>query len=170
MKKYKISKRYIGVLVGSIVFLLFGFVFFLYLAIKLSDILSIVIAAICLITIICTPYLYYSRASYVFGYFCIDAAGITMNLGRKKYFHPWEKIVDYGFVNVKPVNDNMLWLYFSERLLSFEEKRGFLIKTRHDLNSIAFFEYNPGTFFEIISVIPENIAKKLLVARGIGDG
>jgi len=105
--------------------------------------------------------LYQQLFDFQGGRFSIDQSGITMYIGLKQWHHPWEEVKFCGIVGISVGDGNTYWVYFSRRLLSLEEKRAFLRKTRRDLKNIAFFQYNAEVLQEVLPFIPPDIAETI---------
>ena len=160
MKKYKISKFYIGVyLFGLVFFALPGEIIAVYLLIHEINLEAIILSAIALMTTVAG--LYSMMFDFQCGHFTVDEHGITMYVGVRLWPHSWEQITDAGIVGADVRDGNTYWVYFSECALSSEEKRVFLSKTRRDLKHIAFFQYNPEVFNEILPLLPPELAERL---------
>ena len=159
MKKHKISKFYIGIYLAGAIVLLSRLALGIYMLMEFADVYSIVLTAVPAFG--CAILLYQILFDFHFGSFCVDNSGITMNIGFKSYFHAWESVVDYGFVQADVGDGNTYWLYFSERDLSYDEKHRFLRKTRRDLDDIAFFQYNTAILEEILPFLPERLANHI---------
>ena len=96
------------------------------------------------------------------GSFYVDKNGITMCIGLRKYFHAWEDFRDQGFVAANAGHGySTYWVYYSTRTLTIAEKNVFLRKTRRDLNNIAFFQYDPKLFQEILPMMPHALAERV---------
>ncbi len=166
MKKYRISRYYASICIGGFCFSLFATVFLIWCYCHTEeDIEGFVYWFIFLFLFpgvgTCVVFLYLGISQFVFSSFCVDEKGITMNVAFKKYYHPWEKLADLGFIYVYINKGGLYWLYFSERLLSPNERRWFLKSVRHALNSVAYFQYDEKTLQEILPCMPESIAEKL---------
>lgn len=161
MKRIPVSKYYIGTYLVGLFFCLIPLVVGLYgmkfLGVDFYIILSFVAGLVGCVIIV-----YQMVFDFQFAKVVVAPVGITMVVGFKKYYHSWEAIIDYGIVDTYVGDGNIAWLYFSERLLNNDEKKMFLRKTRKDLNSIAFFQYNKSSLQNVISLFPERISTKIL--------
>ena len=113
-------------------------------------------------------YLYIALRDMPFAKFSVSEEGITESVGIKTYFHSWAEFQEYGiigshveYVMGTPVAETY-WIYFSTTYLTSRERQHFLRKTRKDLSKIAFFQYNQTILNEIIPILPEMIASKLI--------
>lgn len=156
MTKYPISKFYVGIYIVDAVILLAGFALGIWMLIKFKDAGSIIWTAVGAVGL--SSILYQILFDFPFGSFYVDSSGITMNVGFRKYCHAWNAIADVGFVQANVGDGNTYWVFFSERFLTYDEKRRFLRKTRRDLKSIAYFQYNAAVLEELLPKLPEQIA------------
>ena len=159
MKKYPISKFYVGIYIVDAAIILPFLAFGIYCLTEFMDIYGIIHMAVGVIGAFAL--LYQILFDFPFGSFSVDSSGITMNVGFRKYDHAWDAITDVGFVQANVGDGNTYWLFFSERYLTYDEKRRFLRKTRRDLKSIAYFQYNAAVLKELLPQMPERFAEML---------
>lgn len=99
--------------------------------------------------------------------FSFSDEGITMYIGFKKYDTPWSEFAYAGIVavNVEAIKriytSDLFWVYFSKSFLTDREKQRFLSKTRKDLKRIAYFQYSKPVFDLVLEHVPENLRKQL---------
>lgn len=160
MKKVRISKFYIGIYVVGLSLCLLTAAIGIYGAIFLGKKIFTV-APLIIGSFGCVMIIYQLLFDFQFGSVYFNSEGIIMNIGGRKIHHPWESIVDYGFINSNVGDGDISWIYFSERPLNEEEKRQFLKKTRRDIHTIAFFQYNEVSLRSIIPVLPAEISAKI---------
>ena len=156
MKKYQISKFYVGIYIVGAVFLLASLILGIWLLIDAIDVPAITLVAASIVGLFAI--LYQVLFDFQFGRFWVDRSGITMEVGFRRCFHAWDAVTDFGFVKADVGDGYTYWLYFSERTLSYDEKCRFLRKTRRDLKNIAFFQYNADDLRELLPKLPEQIA------------
>ena len=159
MKKYPISKFYVGIYIVDAAIILPFLAFGIYCLTEFMDIYGIIFTAVGAIGAL--AWLYQILFDFPFGSFYVDSSGITMNVGFRKYCHAWNAITDVGFVQANVGDGNTYWVFFSERFLTYDEKRRFLRKTRRDLKSIAYFQYNAAVLKELLPKLPERFAEKI---------
>ena len=158
-KKHRVSKGYLGLFVGCIIFFILVTAYFWFTYPVLNG-YFITIAIISLLGSICG--IYCMSFDMLCGKFSVDENGIRMYGGFKSYFHPWETIKECDVAWARTANDGgTYWIYFSERHLTIEEKRRFLSKTRRDLESIAYFQYSAALVEELHPLLPPEIARQL---------
>lgn len=168
MRKYPVSKFYIGVLGSGLALLI------------LSEAISIwaveesvrmepsyyIVQAIFIIGIFSTLYIIFFDLPTA--KFSFSDEGITMYVGFKKYETRWSEFAYAGIVavNVEAVKSiytsDTFWVYFSKSFLTDREKMRFLSKTRKDLKRIAYFQYSKPMFDQVLEQVPEELRKQLL--------
>lgn len=173
MKKYPVS--------SFSVVLFFALLFFL-LALSVFSVLELIdfvssyrngnVLLHCLITPAITvlglaDLLYIAVKDMPFASLSVSQAGITEKMGFRELFHNWEDFSDCGILkNHSKLSEgsfaaNTYWVFFSTDVLSDQEKRLFLRKTRKDLNRIAFFQYQKEMLDEILPFVPQRFADTL---------
>ena len=168
MKKYPVSKFYIGVfclsLLGTIGYeaiLIWGTEDSARCGADYYILHAIGITTILLIIYIVLTDLPTARFSF-------SNEGITMYIGFKKYDTPWSEFAYAGIVavNVEAIKSiytsDLFWVYFSKSFLTDREKQRFLSKTRKNLKRIAYFQYSKPVFDLVLEQVPEELRKQLL--------
>ena len=148
MKKYPVSKFYIGVfclsLLGTIGYeaiLIWGTEDSARCGADYYILHAIGITTILLIIYIVLTDLPTARFSF-------SDESITMYVGFKKYETRWSEFAYAGILGinveaVKSINtSDTFWVYFSKSFLTDKEKLRFLPKTRKNLKRIAYFQYS----------------------------
>lgn len=161
MKKYRISKFYLGVYVAAIPFGLFAFISGIRWLMQDHDynLLPLMLLTVGVMGTFLP--LYEMIFDFQGGQFYLNAQSICMHIGLKKWMHNWADISDCGVIDTWVGDGRTFWVYFSTRKLTREEKQRFLLETRRDLANIAFFQYNKKIMDEIIPIIPTNISEIL---------
>lgn len=170
MKKYKISKFYIGVYLAALGLLIPFYIFVIIgakntICVGIIDFFSVLPPAIALIGT--AVYLYQILFDFHFGKFSVDTNGIFMYIGFKTHFLSWDAVQDCGILGIcvestggAEVADTY-WVYFATYYLSPLEQQRFLRKTRRDLKRIAYFQYNKETLHAVLPSMPEKLATEL---------
>ena len=167
MKKYPVSKFYIGVfclgLLGTIGYEAIwiwgtedsarcGADYYILHAIGITTILLII---------------YIVLTDLPTAKFSFSDEGIIMYVGFKKYETRWSEFAYAGIlgINVEAIKSiytsDTFWVYFSKSFLTDKEKMRFLPKTRKDLKRIAYFQYSKPVFDLVLEHVPENLRKQL---------
>ena len=160
MKKYPISKYYVGIYVVGSIFVLLGLALGVYSVVQWVNWwlawVMLLIPVFGILLIVC---------KFVFdfqsGNFSVDDSGITMRIAFKQWHHTWDAIQDCDIIGIPVADGEIFWVYFADRQLSNQEKGDFLRKTRKDLKHIAFFQYNHEITQEVLQRIPSSHADKL---------
>jgi hypothetical protein len=172
MKKYMISRQVAGLYIFGLCVLV-GAMFFwgsIYITAEdpLLDFSRLDWDFLCAFSLIAVPAIgalnaiYLLLFDYMLGKFSVNPEGITLYIGFKQYYHPWDSFKDFGIVGIRVRNNkNLDWVYFSTRHLTTIEKQLFLRKTRKDLENIAFFQYTADTLDEVLPLMPSHIAQKI---------
>ena len=168
MKKYKVSKFYIGVFcLGLLVMMGYeaiwiwgtedsarcGADYYILHAIGIIGILLII---------------YIILTDLPTARFSFSDEGITMYVGFKKYETRWSEFSYAGIlgINVEAIKSiytsDTFWVYFSKSFLTDREKQRFLSKTRKDQTRIAYFQYSKPVFDLVLEQVPEELRKQLL--------
>lgn len=168
MKKYPVSKFYIGVfclsLLGTIGYeaiLIWGTEDSARCGADYYILHAIGITTILLIIYIVLTDLPTARFSF-------SDESITMYVGFKKYETRWSEFAYAGILGinveaVKSINtSDTFWVYFSKSFLTDKEKLRFLPKTRKNLKRIAYFQYSKPMFDLVLEQVPEELRKQLL--------
>ena len=159
-KKYRISPFYIGVYAIGSVFILANLAIGIYALTQWPGWwLSWVMFLLPLLGMLLIAYQLF--LDFQAGTFSVDQRGVTMNIAFRKWFHAWADICSCDVVGVSVGDGETFWVYFADRILSDQEKRDFLRKTRRDLKHIAFFQYNDKILLEIMPLLPPVFADKL---------
>ena len=161
VKKYPVSKYYIGFYSGLLILFLSGTAIQILWFDPIDPIpFTVGIIGILLVIYIMLTDLPTAR-------FCFSQEGITMYIGFKKHKTPWSEFVFAGIVaiNVEAVKciytSDLFWVYFSKSPLTDKEKRLFLFKTRRDLNRVAYFQFSKPVFDLVLEQVPENLREEL---------
>ena len=168
MKKYRVSKFYIGtfclsllVTIGYEAILIWrtedsarcGADYYILHAIGITTILLII---------------YIVLTDLPTARFSFSDESITMYVGFKKYETRWSEFAYAGILGinveaVKSINtSDTFWVYFSKSFLTDKEKLRFLPKTRKNLKRIAYFQYSKPMFDLVLEQVPEELRKQLL--------
>ena len=168
MKKYKVSKFYIGVFcLGLLVMMGYEAIWIWgtedsarcgadYYILHAIGIIGILLSIYIILTDLPT-----ARFSF-------SDEGITMYVGFKKYETRWSEFAYAGIVavNVEAIKSiytsDLFWVYFSKSFLTDKEKMRFLSKTRKDQTRIAYFQYSKPMFDLVLEQVPEELRKQLL--------
>ncbi len=162
MKRYKISKFYIGIYSVCLICFL-GFLIFIVDCIRKwgFDWATVVCLFVGIVSLIAG--IYSVLFDFQFGSFTINSEGITMYVGLRKYRHIWGDFEAAGIVEVRTGQDRHTpFVWFSSHELTIYEKQTFLSKTRRNLQEIAFFQYDYDTFHEIMPNVPSRLSYQLL--------
>lgn len=165
MKKYWITKDYLGLFLGIISFFIVSFWWVIYAQRVLEIRLAVLAARVFMpvwVFIICAA-LYSLLFDYQGGKFSIDTDGVRVYVGLRCYTHSWESLAHCGIVDVSggAKNAGAYWIYFANRRLTDKERTVFLRKTRRDLANIAFFQYDPELFKLALQFAPEHLRTQL---------
>ena len=168
MKKYPVSKFYIGTYYICLLIMLVYEAIFIwavddsarndatYYIFHVIGILGIIIILYCILADLSTAKFSFSNE------------GITMYIGFKKYETWWSEFAYAGIVavNVEAIKSiytsDLFWVYFSKSFLTDREKQRFLSKTRKDQTRIAYFQYSKPVFDLVLEQVPEELRKQLL--------
>ena len=160
MKKYKVSKFYIGVFCLALLFVIICEAIIIW-----AEEESVIVHAIAIITVLTGIYIVLTDLPTA--KFSFSDEGITMYVGFKKYETRWSEFAYAGIlgINVEAVKSiytsDTFWVYFSKSFLTDKEKQRFLPKTRKDLKRIAYFQYSKPVFDLVLEHVPENLRKQL---------
>ena len=160
MKKYKVSKFYIGVFCLALLFVIICEAIIIW-----AEEESVIVHAIAIITVLTGIYIVLTDLPTA--KFSFSDEGITMYVGFKKYETRWSEFAYAGIlgINVEAIKSiytsDTFWVYFSKSFLTDKEKLRFLPKTRKDLNRIAYFQYSKPVFDLVLEHVPENLRKQL---------
>lgn len=159
MKKYSVSKFYIGMFCLGFLFLI------VWEAILIWAEESVLVHAICAVGILsCLYKIFFDLPTAKFSF---SDEGITMYVGFKKYETRWAEFEYAGIlgINVEAIKSiytsDTFWVYFSKSFLTDREKLRFLPKTRKDQTRIAYFQYSKPVFDLVLEHVPENLRKQL---------
>lgn len=159
IRKYRISRFYMGLYLLILPLGLFGLIVGIYWMTTYHDILSLFpIIAGAIVTILPPLQVLFDFQG---GTFSVNEQGIVMRIGLKTWNHRWSDFVDCGIADVYIGDGYAFWVYYSNRKLTREEKKDFLKKTRRDLANIAFFQYNKKILEEILPLMPLHFAEKI---------
>ena len=168
MKKYPVSKFYIGTYyIYLLIMLVYEAIFIwavddsarndaTYYIFHVIGILGIIIILYCILADLSTAKFSFSNE------------GITMYIGFRKYETRWLEFAYAGIVavNVEAIKSiytsDLFWVYFSKSFLTDREKQRFLSKTRKDQTRIAYFQYSKPVFDLVLEHVPEELRKQLL--------
>lgn len=160
MKKYKVSKFYIGVFCLALLFVIICEAIIIW-----AEEESVIVHAIAIITVLTGIYIVLTDLPTA--KFSFSDEGITMYVGFKKYETRWSEFAYAGIlgINVEAIKSiytsDTFWVYFSKSFLTDKEKLRFLPKTRKDLKRIAYFQYSKPVFDLVLEHVPENLRKQL---------
>lgn len=170
MKKYQVTKFYYGIYICGLVFILFNDAICAIAIIEgiqnhvpltsENVIIPIILEVIGHIGLIfCIYFIFFDLPTAKFS---VDLQGITMYIRRKEYRFLWSECVDYGFTDISiEAGADTYWVYFSKEMLSHDQKRKFLSKTRKDNSRVAYFQYQKSIFDEVISFLPTPMQETL---------
>ena len=167
MKKYKVTKFYVGIFCGALLFMI-GYEAILIWGMEDSARCGAdyyILHAIGITTILLTIYVILTDLPTAKVSFSDE--GITMYVGFKKYETRWSEFEYAGIlgINVEAIKSiytsDLFWVYFSKSFLTDKEKRRFLSKTRKDQTRIAYFQYSKPVFDLVLEHVPENLRKQL---------
>ena len=165
MKKYRISPYYILILTVAIVLFLAPTCLICVIAWRTApESHGTLIAMFVLSFSAIILALYLMIFDFPCGSFSFDDDGFRMRIGMKSYYHKWSDIQYAGIIKTRAGNSNYLYTcYFSERILTIEDKIRFFNKTRKKRTDIGFFQYNHKRVTEIAAVLPNHLKNALLL-------
>ena len=168
MKKYRVSKLYVGIYLFGIAVTLIPVVMMpysiwqeYYAGSWFWGIVYMIVFAFCLTgMMLCIYNLFFDFPS---ASFTIDDKGIRLRMGMKRYSYLWKDFIEYNFIGIKVDRSGNLtyWIYCSQKRLSNEAISCFFQKTRKELDSIMYFQYNKEPFEELLRYVPEEWAQRL---------
>ena len=166
MKKYPVSKYYIGTYSICLLIMLVYEAIFIWAVddSARSDASYYIVHAIGALGIILI--LYIVLTDLPTAKFSFSEEGITMYVGFKKYETPWPEFVSAGLLMKDPAKysrgvPNIMWVYFSKTYLTEKEIGYFLYKTRKDLDRIAYFQCEERLLHMVMEKLPDNLREDL---------
>lgn len=166
MKKYPVSKYYIGTYSICLLIMLVYEAIFIWAVddSARSDASYYIVHAIGVLGIILI--LYIVLTDLPTAKFSFSEEGITMYVGFKKYETPWPEFVSAGLLMKDPAKysrgvPNIMWVYFSKTYLTEKEIGYFLYKTRKDLDRIAYFQCEERLLHMVMEKLPDNLREDL---------
>lgn len=162
MKKYKVSRFYIGTIITIIPMPVFCEAIAIWADksdVPLRYTLPPHICAWSLFILL----LIMALTDFYFAKFSFSDKGITLYFPLKKYEYLWSDFTCAGIILSHIQKQNFVaWVYFSKDPLTPMEKHKFLFKTRRRLDRLAYFQFDKEEVLDMVmAVLPENLRNDL---------
>lgn len=164
MKKYRVTRYYVGMHIACIILAISPEVIYLIFGVDESinfyDLLpERIVSAFILFCVI-----YSALTDFQFAKFSFSDEGISLYFPLKKYEYLWSDFTSAGIVLSHIQKGSFTaWVYFSKTPLTSFEKRKFLSKTRRQLDRLVYFQYDKEEVLNmVLEKLPENLRNDLL--------
>lgn len=110
--------------------------------------------------VLCIVCLYLILFTFRGGKYAIDNKGITMHIGRRRWYLTWGEIQECNMFALHN-GGQTIWVYFSSRHLEEGEPLLFFRRKWDDLEKVAFFQYSKKELQQNLNKIPPHFSRNL---------